>query len=156
MELKCLKIEIIFPGRIKNDFLQDGFNEYLKRIKKMVRIKTTALESSHATDPDVCIDEESKKLIKYLGERKFVLLDVDGEEMSTHEFANFIKSEMNNGRDIHFVVGGTYGVSNELRKRAELRLSMSKMTFTHSITLLLLSEQIYRAMKIISSHPYDH
>ncbi len=154
--VKSLKIEIVFPGKIKNDFLQEGFNEYVKRIKRMSKIEIKSIESSHSQNPEICIEEESRKLIKYIGERKFILLDVEGEEMNTARFADLIRSEMENGRDICFVVGGTYGVSNELKKRANLRLSISPMTFTHSITLLLLAEQIYRSMKIISSQPYDH
>ncbi|MGC8637169.1 MAG: 23S rRNA (pseudouridine(1915)-N(3))-methyltransferase RlmH [Athalassotoga sp.] len=151
-----MKIEIVFPGKIKNDFLQEGFNEYVKRIKRMSKIEIKSIESSHSQNPEICIEEESRKLIKYIGERKFILLDVEGEEMNTARFADLIRSEMENGRDICFVVGGTYGVSNELKKRANLRLSISPMTFTHSITLLLLAEQIYRSMKIIFSQPYDH
>ncbi|WP_232060065.1 23S rRNA (pseudouridine(1915)-N(3))-methyltransferase RlmH [Athalassotoga saccharophila] len=154
--MNSLKIEIVFPGKIKNDFLQEGFNEYVKRIKRMVKIEIKTLESSHSQNPEICIEEESKKLIKYLGEKKFILLDVEGEEMNTAEFADLIRNGIENSHDICFVVGGTYGVSNELKKRANLRLSISPMTFTHSITLLLLVEQIYRSMKIISSQPYDH
>ncbi len=154
--VRSLKIEIVFPGKIKNDFLQEGFNEYIKRIKRMARIEIKIIESSHSQNPEICIEEESKKLIKYLGEKKFILLDIEGEEMNTARFANLIRNEMENGHDICFVVGGTYGVSNELKKKANLRLSISPMTFTHSITLLLLAEQIYRSMKIIYSEPYDH
>jgi 23S rRNA (pseudouridine1915-N3)-methyltransferase len=155
MELKFLKIEIVFPGKIKNDFILVGFQEYLKRLNRFAKISVVDFDQSHSKDPKICVEEESKKLVKYLCGRKFTLLDVDGIEINTHEFSSFIKREIEKS-EIIFVVGGTYGVSEEVKQLANFRLSLSPMTFTHSMTLLLLVEQIYRAMKIISGQPYDH
>jgi len=151
-----LKIEIISPGKIKNDFISVGFQEYLKRLKKFAKITFTDLGSSHAFDQQTCVEEESKKLLKYIGKRKFTLLDANGIEMNTSEFSAFIKRESEGNGEILFVVGGIYGVSEEIKQLANFKLSLSRMTFTHSMTLLLLVEQIYRAMKIISGQPYDH
>ncbi len=156
MELKSLKIEIISPGKIKNDFISIGFQEYTKRLKKFVKIAFTDLGSSHAVDSRICLEEESKKLLKYIGDRRFTLLDANGVEMNTSEFSAWMKREMESQEEMLFVVGGVYGVSEEVKRRAAFKLSLSRMTFTHSLTLLLLVEQIYRAMKIISGQPYDH
>lgn len=156
MELKCLKIEIISPGKIKNDFISIGFQEYTKRLSKFMKFTFTDVGSSHATDPRMCVEEESKKLLKYINAKRFTLLDVSGIEMNTLDFSAFIKKEIENKGEMLFVVGGTYGVSEEIKNLANSRISLSQMTFTHSLTLLLLVEQIYRAMKIISGQPYDH
>jgi 23S rRNA (pseudouridine1915-N3)-methyltransferase len=151
-----LKIEIIFPGRIKNDFAKTGFDEYLKRLTKFLKVDVISLPASHSEDPALCIAEESRKMLKYLGEREFILLDTDGIELNTQSFASFIKESMNKGADMFFVVGGVYGVSDDVKESATSKLSLSKMTFTHSMALLLLTEQLYRSMKIISGQSYDH
>lgn len=151
-----MKIEIIYPGRVKNAFARAGFEEYIKRSRRFVKIDPVSVPASKSADPSKCVEDESQKLIKYLSEREYVLLDVEGNEMSTVEFTDFVRGYIDVGRDLFFVVGGVFGVSEEVRKKAKLRLSLSKMTFTHSISLMLLSEQFYRATKILSGHPYDH
>ncbi len=151
-----MKIEILFPGRLKNDFAKIGFDEYIKRLSKFLKIEVVSLPSVHSQNPSVCVEEESKKLLKYLCDREFVLLDSGGLEMNTEEMSYFMRSQMKEGKDLTFVVGGVYGVSTEIKNVAKLKISLSKMTFTHSISLLLLSEQLYRSMKIISGQPYDH
>jgi 23S rRNA (pseudouridine1915-N3)-methyltransferase len=156
MELNFLKIEIISPGKIKNDFISAGFQEYTKRLQKFVKITFKDIGSSHSVDPRICVEEESKKLLKYIGTRKFTLLDVNGIEMNTPEFSTFLKRELESEGEMFFVIGGIYGVSEEIKNLASSRLSLSRMTFTHSLTFLLLVEQIYRSMKIISGQPYDH
>lgn len=150
-----MKIEIVFPGKIKNDFILTGFNEYIKRLKKFAKISIVDVDQSHSENPKTCVEEESKKLLKYLCGRRFILLDANGVETDTHEFSALIKREIEKS-EIIFVVGGTYGVSEEIKQLANFKLSLSRMTFTHSMALLLLVEQIYRAMKINSGQPYDH
>ncbi len=84
------------------------------------------------------------------------MLDVDGELLNTKEFSQLINGYMTGARDLTFVVGGVYGVSDELRERSSLSLSLSRITFTHSMTLMILTEQLYRVAKILSGQPYDH
>ncbi len=151
-----MRIEIVYPGRVKNAFARAGFEEYIKRSKRLVKVETVSIPASKSTDPFRCVEDESQKLLKYLLDKEYVLLDVKGRELDTKDFTDLIKKHIDFGKDLIFVVGGVFGVSDEIKKRAATLLSLSKMTFTHSISLMLLSEQFYRATKILSGHPYDH
>lgn len=151
-----MKIEVIYPGKIKNSFAKEGFEEYVKRLRRFFKLSVINIPSCRLDDRRKCVEEESKKLLKYIGSREFILLDVEGKELNTSEFSRFIGKHLNSARDLIFVVGGVYGVSTEIRKRSGLSLSLSRMTFTHSMTLMILAEQLYRAAKILSGQPYDH
>ncbi len=153
---RFLKIEVVYPGRIKNSFAKEGFEEYLKRLNRFFKLSIVSIPSCRSSDRKRCVEEESKKLLKYIGSREFILLDVEGKELNTSEFSQFIGKHLDSARDLTFVVGGVYGVSAEVKKRSDLSLSLSRMTFTHSITLMILAEQLYRAAKILSGQPYDH
>ncbi len=151
-----MKIKIVYPGRIKNSFAKTGFNEYIKRCRRFYKVEIVNLASSHSKDKAKCVEEEAEKLLKYVENEKYVLLDVSGKEIGTREFAGFVGKHLDSGNDLVFVVGGVFGVSERVKKNANFSLSLSKMTFTHSMTLMILAEQLYRAMKIFSGQPYDH
>ncbi len=150
-----MKIEIVYPGKIKNAFAKAGFDEYVKRCKRLFGLKVTELRSTKGGNGRRVLKEESKRLEEYLALRKYVLLDVGGEEKTTRQFFEMVKSHLDMGKDLLFVIGGVYGVSEEVKEKAEMRISLSRLTFTHSIALLILSEQIYRALKIYFGQSYD-
>jgi 23S rRNA (pseudouridine1915-N3)-methyltransferase len=85
-----------------------------------------------------------------------VLLDEKGKQSSSEEFADFIRKNMNSGRDIVLLIGGAYGFSDEVYSRANDKISLSKMTFSHQLVRLIFAEQLYRAMTIIRGEPYHH
>ncbi len=151
-----MKIKIIYPAKIKNSFAKAAFDEYVKRCKRFYKIEVVNLSASHFKDKIRCVEEESRRLLKCVGNEKYILLDVEGKELDTYDFSNFLGKHIDSGRDLTFVVGGVFGVSNEVKRSADFSLSLSKMTFTHSITLMIFTEQLYRAIKIFSGHPYDH
>ena len=151
-----MKIKIVYPGKIKNSFAKTGFDEYIKRCRRFHKIETVSLAASHSKDKIKCVEEEAEKLLKYVGNEEYVLLDVGGKEVSTQEFADFVRRYFDGGHNLTFVVGGVFGVSSAVKKKANFSLSLSKMTFTHSMTLMIFAEQLYRAMKIFSGQPYDH
>ncbi len=151
-----MKIEIVYPGKIKNAFAKAGFEEYMKRCKRFFKVKVTALHSSKVKDIDRVVKEEGEKIEKYLSSREYILLDVDGIQKNTPEFFELVKSHIDRGKELIFVVGGVYGVSKGVKEKAALRLSLSPLTFTHSLSLLILAEQIYRSLKIYVGQPYDH
>ncbi len=150
-----MKIEIVYPGRIKNSFAKDGFEEYIRRCNRFHKVNVFSFPS-RSSEREKTIKEESKKLMKYLANKEYVLLDVNGMEKTTKEFAEMVSEHLDRGNDLVFVVGGVFGVSEEVKSGAVLKLSLSKLTFTHSLSLLILAEQLYRTMKILSGQPYDH
>ena len=151
-----MKIEVVYPGRIKNPFAKEGFNEYMKRLNRFFKLNVVNVSSCRTDDRNKCLKEESKKLLKYIGSRDFILLDANGKEFGTKEFSQFIGKHLDSAQSLTFVIGGVYGVSDELKKCSNLILSLSRMTFTHSMTLMILAEQLYRVAKILSNQPYDH
>ncbi len=153
---KSLKIKIIYPGKIKNSFAKEGFKEYVKRCSRFYKIEVIELPSSRSKNKEKVVEEESERLKKVLTNSKYVLLDVNGKEKSTDEFANMIREYTDRGNDLIFVIGGVFGVNKEIKKNAGMRISLSKLTFTHSLSLLILAEQLYRSIKIVRNQPYDH
>ena len=109
-------------------------------------------------DPLLILEEESNEILKRLEKDEFLfLLDLHGKIISSEEFASKISSLIDLGKGkISFAIGGTLGVSDKLRVRADFKLSISKMTFTHQMTRCIILEQIYRAFKIINNESYHH
>ena len=153
---KSLKIRIVYPGRIKNSFAKEGFEEYVKRCGRFYKMEVVSLPSSRLQDKRKAMKKESEKVIKYLRGDKFILLDVNGVEKDSMEFAEMLRKYTDHGNNLIFVVGGVLGVDDELKKKASVRISLSKLTFTHSLSLLILAEQLYRSMKILHGQPYNH
>ncbi|MBQ4508569.1 MAG: 23S rRNA (pseudouridine(1915)-N(3))-methyltransferase RlmH [Paludibacteraceae bacterium] len=90
------------------------------------------------------------------GQTEVILLDEHGQEMRSTDFAQYMQKKMSAGRDLMFVVGGPYGFSEAVYKRANGKLSLSKMTFSHQMIRLLFTEQLYRALTILKGEPYHH
>ncbi len=159
-----LKINIFCVGSIKENFLKEAVLEYKKRLSKYVSInieevKEARIESFENTILiEKTLNEEGQRLLKKIGKDDFVVLsDLHGKEISSEEFANVLNGLKNKGYStIDFVIGGTLGLSNSLRERSNYKLCLSKMTFPHQLTRLILLEQIYRACKINNNESYHH
>lgn len=157
-----MKISIIAVGKLKERYLKDGINEYAKRLSRFCELQMIEVDDEQAPESLSAMQEEQVKkkeaarIFNKLKEGTFlILLDVWGGQKSSEEFASTLQSCFNSGRsNITFVIGGSLGLDPELVKRADLRLSISKMTFPHQLTRLILMEQIYRAFKIINNEPY--
>ena len=130
-------IRIVAVGRIKERYLQEGINEYLKRLKPFCKLEIVELK-------DEGLDKEADKLKSY--ENAFVL-DAEGREYSSEEFACLVEKNDN----MTFIIGGPNGVRNDLKKRA---ISLSRMTFTHEMARMFFLEQLYRAFMIINERKY--
>ena len=146
-----MKIKIVTIGKLKEKFLIDGVNEYLKRLKPFAKIEICEISECKT------VEEEGQKLLSNVLRESFIIvLDVAGEMLTSEQFAKKI-SELNlyGVSDITFIIGGAFGLSDEVRRAAAFRLSFSKMTFTHQMARLILVEQIYRAFKINRNEP-DH
>ncbi len=145
-----MKINISAIGRLKEKYLQDAVTEYVKRLKPFATVEIREIPEQRS------IDDEGDKLLSSIPKDSWMcLLDVGGVEMSSEQFATKLESLMLEGKSQWtFVIGGAFGVSEKLRAAADFRLSLSRMTFTHQMTRVILIEQIYRAFKIIRGEKY--
>ena len=145
-----MRINILAIGKLKERYLIEAVEEYLKRLKPYATVEIVELQECRT------IEEEGEKLISRLPKDSWIcVLDVFGEVMSSEQFAQTMSNLALNGQSkLVFVIGGAFGISDKIRKIANLRLSLSKMTFTHQMTRLILIEQIYRAFKINRGEPY--
>ena len=147
-----MKINLVTVGKLKEKFLVEGVNEYLKQIKIFSRVDVKEISECRT------VDEEGKKLLAQVPRDSFlIVLDVAGNEFSSEELAEKISELTLRGvADITFLIGGAFGLSDEVRRAADLRLSLSRMTFTHQMARLIIVEQIYRAFKINRGEPYHY
>ena len=155
-----MKIKIVSVGSIKEKFLKDAISEYLKRLTRFAKIEIIEVDESKIQNKseEQVKKEEGERLLKKIGQDEFVfLLDLKGESISSEVLAQKINDLINKGiSPLTFVIGGTLGLSEEVRKRANIKLSISKMTFTHQMCRMIVLEQIYRAFKIINNEEYHH
>ena len=145
-----MKITILTIGKLKEKYLVDAVKEYLKRIKPYAVVEIIEVPECRT------VEEEGFKLLARIPNDSWVcVLDVHGELMSSEELAKAVADLTLSGRSkLTFVIGGAFGVSESLKEAASMRLSLSKMTFTHQMTRLILLEQIYRTFKINRGEPY--
>lgn len=155
-----MKIRIIQIGKTKNDYVLEGMEEFLKRLKPFAKIGFLTLKEiipGKTFPKEKSINEEGAEIMKTLkNEEVVVALDEKGKEMTSVEFAEFLGKYANRGQRINFVIGGPYGLSSEVKKRASVFLAMSKMTFTHQMIRLFLLEQIYRGVSILKGKEYHN
>ena len=155
-----MKIKIVSVGSIKEKFLKDAISEYLKRLTRFAKIEIIEVDETKIQNKseEQVKKEEGERLLKRVGQDEFVfLLDLKGELISSEVLAQKINDLINKGiSPLTFVIGGTLGLSEEVRKRANIKLSISKMTFTHQMCRMIILEQIYRAFKIINNEEYHH
>ena len=159
-----MNVTILCVGKLKEKYWTDAVDEYTKRLSRFCRL--TIIEVGEKRLPDrarmhdeqVVVDSESQSLVEKLPNSTssyIIALDVNGKQMTSPEFAEKLSSLTVDGKsDFVFLIGGSLGLSQELLKRADLRLSFSKMTFPHQLMRPLLLEQIYRAFKINANETY--
>ena len=147
-----MKITLIAIGKLKEKYLVEAAKEYLKRLKPFATVDIIEIAECRT------VDEEADKILNRLSGNSWVcVLDVFGKAMSSEEFAQTISNLTLKGQsNLTFVIGGAFGLNQKLRDTADLRLSLSKMTFTHQMTRVILLEQIYRTFKINRSEPYHY
>jgi len=157
-----MKITIISVGKIKEKFFSEAIKEYTKRLSKFCTLTEDIIQDERADDnySDKEIEQvkylEGQKILKKIKDSSFAItLCIDGKQLSSVELANKINElGINGNSDITFIIGGSNGLSDEVIKRANLKLSFSKMTFPHQLFKVILLEQIYRAFKINANESY--
>lgn len=156
-----MKITIIAIGKTGAKYLQDGIEIYTKRISYYVPFEFKVLPDIKTTK-SLTIDKqkelEGKQYLSFIQPGDVVvLLDEKGKEMTSREFSVYLDKKMVTvAKNLIFVIGGPYGFSQEMYNRANEKLSLSKMTFSHEMIRLFFVEQIYRAMTILKGEPYHH
>lgn len=157
-----LNMRIVCVGKLREQFYIDAFNEYSKRLSayckfECVELNETKLGSS-PSDKEIAasLDKEAVDIERALGKDAYVIaMCVEGKQLKSEDFAQKINSLAVSGRGrICFVIGGSFGISQRIKQRADMRLSMSEMTFPHHLARVMLAEQIYRAFKIIKGSKY--
>ena len=154
-----MKIKIIALGKIKEKFLKDGIDEFLKRLipySPIEIIELIPVEVKDANLVDKVLKEEGERILSYIKKDSFVItLEILGKQLSSEDFSAKISQIMNDGfSELVFVIGSSHGLSPIVSERANFKLSISKMTFLHQFARLLLVEQIYRAFKIMKNETY--
>lgn len=145
-----MTINIVAVGKIKEKYLVQGINEYLKRLSKFCKVDVREVNE------ELSVEKEGDNLLKRIPKGTYVIvLDLQGKECTSEEFADvFDRAQINGYSKFSIVIGGSDGLSDEVRQQANMLLSMSKMTFTHQMARFIILEQIYRAMKINNNEPY--
>ena len=156
-----MKIKLIAIGKVKEPYLINGIDEYKTRLLPYVNIeiieeKDEAVNDDSPSSIERAKNIEASRVLKLIKDRDYVInLDMNKKELDSIEFSSYLdKKFMEGGSNITFVIGGSYGLGDELKKRANDSISLSKMTFLHQMTRLILLEQIYRAFKIKNHEVY--
>ncbi len=157
-----MEINIISVGKIKEDFFKKAIEEYEKRLKAYCRVNFIELKDESEgknlsdKDIDIILDKEGKRILEKIKERSFIIvLDIKGKSIDSVEFSKKINDIMLDGiSSIDFIIGGSLGISQEVKDKANYSLSFSKFTFPHKLMKVILMEQIYRAFTIINNKTY--
>ena len=148
-------IKIITVGSIKEKYLKDAIDEYTKRISKYTNIEIIEVKDEGLVEPTKSIQLEEEKILKHINDRDYIItLEIEGKELSSTELAEKLDKIQLEASTITFIIGGSYGLSQNIKDKARLHLSFSKMTFPHQLFRVLLLEQIYRAFKINNNESY--
>ena len=158
-----MDIKIIAVGKIKEKFYKEAIDEYLKRMQAYNRLEIIevademAAETLSEKELEQVKEKEGERILGKISKEDYVVsLEILGKQMDSIEFAKFIENEMAEGfgRNLVFIIGGSNGLAKEVSQRSNKKLSFGKMTYPHQLMRVILTEQIYRAYRIINGHPY--
>ena len=147
-------IKIICVGKIKEKYYIDAIEEYLKRLSKYTKINIIEVKDENFDDSKTLLKERDS-ILKYIEEKDYVItMEIEGNELDSVTFANKIDEIQSNYPNITFVIGGSIGLHEDVKKLSNYKLSFSKMTFPHQLFRVILLEQLYRSYKIINNETY--
>ena len=145
-----MKIRLIWPGKTKEQFILEGINKYLKLSRAYADISIIEIKEEKGGDVRKTVEKEGERILKL--QEPYTLLDEKGEALTSVAFAQYLEHKPS----VNFVLGGAYGVSEEVKKTAQKTLSLSKMTFTHEMSRLFFLEQLFRSFTIMHKRGYHH
>lgn len=153
-----ISVNLICVGKVKEKYIKNGIDEFLKRMNLYAKLKIIELkEDGNDSNRVQSLEKESMEIIKTAEKNKGynILLDIGGKNFSSEDMSKEIERLTVTGvSTINFIIGGSYGVSEDVRKISDMRLSFSKMTFPHQLMRLILMEQIYRWFSIFNNSKY--
>ncbi len=156
-----VQVKIISVGSLKEGYLREALAEYIKRLSQFARVEELSIKESEIRDENneqmikASLEAEGEKIIKATPQDSFkIALCVEGKELSSEDFADVIKQASDKSGKISFIIGSSHGLSEAVKRCADLRLSFSKMTFPHQLMRVILAEGVYRAFTIISGKRY--
>lgn len=145
-------IKIICVGKIKEKYLVSAIEEYKKRISKYTRLEIIEVPDESTGN---ILEKEQEHIMKYINDKDYIItLEIEGNNISSIELSEKLEKTFLNYPNITFIIGGSYGLSDNIKKISNYALSFSKMTFPHQLFRVLLLEQIYRSFKIINNESY--
>lgn len=149
-------IKIICIGKLKETFLVDGINEYKKRIEGFQKLQILELKEYNTSNISKNIENEGFEILeKVNSDEHIITLEILGKKLDSITFSRYLENQFTYGTSkITFIIGGSNGLSEEVKKRSNFRLSFSDMTFPHQLMRLILMEQLYRALTIIHHKEY--
>lgn len=148
-------IKIIAIGSIKEKYLKEAIAEYQKRLQKYTSLEIIELKDESFDDIDKTLNKEAEKIKKHISEKDYIItLEIEGKQLDSVEFSKKLENIQLETSNITFIIGGSYGLSSEIKEMSNYHLSISKMTFPHQLFRVILLEQIYRAFKIKNNESY--
>ena len=156
-----MEICVLSVGKISTSWIKDGIELFESRIGKYIKfsgITVPDIKNAKNLSKESLKEEEGKFIMSNIIQSDYVvLMDEGGKELTSRDFASWIQKQMNSGRKrLVMIIGGPFGFSQDIYQRADFKVALSKMTFTHEMAKLILSEQLYRAMTILKGEPYHH
>ena len=153
-----IKVNVVAVGEVKEKYFSDGIAEYAKRLSrfcefKIIEVEEENFKKAESGDISVIKEREGERILPHLKGRVFAMA-IEGKRRSSEEFARLIQTAADSVGVMTFVVGGSYGLSEAVKSRADGLLSFSEMTFPHTLFRLMLTEQIYRAFMILGGSAY--
>lgn len=146
-------MKIICVGKVKEKFFVDAIEEYSKRISKYTKLEI--IQISDEASESVALKKEGKKILSKIKDNDYVVtLEIEGNNLTSLEFAKKIDNNFGSNKNLTFVIGGSYGLDDLVKQRSDYKLSFSKFTFPHQLFRVILLEQIYRAYKINHNENY--
>lgn len=156
-----MKVTLIALAGLKEKYLRDAADEYIKRLKLYCDLKIIELDPVKLPDKpstgeiNSALEKEAEMIIKKIPvNTKIIPLCIEGKQYSSEEFSEIMENSGNMGLGVTFIIGSSYGLSEKIKSKADKKLSFSKMTFPHQLFRIMLLEQIYRAFKICSGGAY--
>jgi len=153
-----VKITVLWVGKTQEEWIRHGIEEYAGRIRRYNQLAILEAKEEKGRVPELMREREGERLARLFPKNaSLILLDEQGEEMTSTEFAGFLAHSRDSGvPDLFIAIGGAYGFSNEVRRRADKIIALSRMTLTHQMVRIFLLEQIYRGFTIMNNEQYHH
>lgn len=159
---KFMKVKLITVGKLKEKYLKDGISEYVKRLGRFTKFESIELpdektpDNASESENKLILEKEGRRILSKVGDRDYVIaLAIEGKQFPSEKFAKEIEQATLKGHsEITFIIGGSLGLSSEVKKRANRLMSFGLLTFPHQLMRLVLVEQIYRAFMIQQGSPY--